>query len=151
MENTKTMHHETAPWLLDHKLICGESVLMDFLSAVPGALAVLDGDRRIVWASADLVQALNLSAPLSILGLRPGEALGCVHAHESPLGCGGAEACYGCGAVEAILESRKQGRRVTRRARLEVGGAGGPRFIDREISAGPWSLGSRCFTVLTLN
>ena len=38
-----------------------------------------------------------------IIGLRPGEALGCIHAHECESGCGTSQFCGQCGVVRVIL------------------------------------------------
>ena len=52
------------------------------------------------------MQSLVPGAELKeLLGKRPGEALGCVHASECSTGCGTTEFCSECGAVRAILAS----------------------------------------------
>lgn len=145
------MHHETPSWRADADLVAAQTPLVGLLAAVDGRVALLDVRRQIVWASPVLLAFLNQPSPARVLGAKPGEALGCVHAFESALGCGGVEACYFCGAVGAILESKRTGGATRRAGRLEVLGTGGPSTLELQVTAAPWSFGERHFTVLTLN
>jgi signal transduction histidine kinase len=83
-------------------------VISGLLSSVGGLLAVLDEHRQIVALNDGFLQMLDIEDPASILGLRPGEALGCVHAHEEPGGCGTSKFCSSCGAAIAIVSSLTQ-------------------------------------------
>jgi K+-sensing histidine kinase KdpD len=77
--------------------------LMDsFLKIIPGLLAVLNEHRQIVAINDDFIRHLGLDSSVHILGIRPGEALNCVHAHEGPGGCGTSPFCSSCGAAIAI-------------------------------------------------
>jgi signal transduction histidine kinase len=53
---------------------------------------------------------LNIRDPSVVLGLRPGEALGCIHASEGPGGCGTGQACPSCGAAIAIVACLQSGQ-----------------------------------------
>uniref|UniRef100_UPI004055A879 sensor histidine kinase n=1 Tax=Candidatus Electronema sp. TaxID=2698783 RepID=UPI004055A879 len=83
-------------------------VISGLLSSVGGLLAVLDEHRQIVALNDGFLQMLDIEDPASILGLRPGEALGCIHAHEEPGGCGTSKFCSSCGAAIAIVSSLTQ-------------------------------------------
>ncbi len=92
----------------------------------PCALMVLNEHRQIVFANA---QAASLVPPGqrngSVLGMRPGEALGCTHGFESEGGCGTTEFCGLCGAVHAILAGQSgrgdvQDCRILRRHNSEA-------------------------------
>ena len=52
-----------------------------------------------------------------IIGLRPGEALGCIHAYECASGCGTSQFCRQCGTVRVIL-SGLRGHRDLQECRL---------------------------------
>lgn len=80
-------------------------VISGLLSSVGGLLAVLDERRQIVALNDSFLQLLDIEDPASVLGLRPGEALGCVHAHKEPGGCGTSKFCPSCGAALAIVAS----------------------------------------------
>lgn len=75
------------------------------LNSVLNYVFVLNPQRQIVFASQNWHQLIPELKPEALLGLRPGEALGCVHAHEQPTGCGSTAYCEECGAVKAILAS----------------------------------------------
>jgi hypothetical protein len=68
-------------------------------------LFVLNRQGQIVFASQNLHDFIPGKLPRLLLGLRPGEALGCIHAKEAAGGCGTSKACRTCGAMQAILSS----------------------------------------------
>lgn len=73
-------------------------------------VVIVDENRQIVFAN----KALNGNAAegvSALIGCRPGEALGCIHAvsDEAPDGCGTTSYCATCGAVQAVLDSRRNG------------------------------------------
>src|SRR5512137_2353675 len=72
-----------------------EALLRCFGSAV----LVLNEHRQILAANTASLEMLGLPDVTGLLGLRPGEAVGCIHAAEEPGGCGTARACATCGAV----------------------------------------------------
>ncbi|MDP8262499.1 MAG: hypothetical protein P9M13_04250 [Candidatus Ancaeobacter aquaticus] len=41
-----------------------------------------------------------------VIGKRPGELFGCVHATEMPAGCGTSVFCTECGAVKSIISAQ---------------------------------------------
>ena len=87
----------------DVRALVGSPVVRALLEAVEGGLLVLNAHRQIVASN---VRALLDTPDPSVekaLGLRFGEALGCVHAHEVPGGCGGSDACRSCGALNVVL------------------------------------------------
>jgi hypothetical protein len=74
-----------------------------FLNAALDYLFVLNKRRQIVMASEnvrELVPGRNVD---EFVGMRPGEALGCIHAQECEGGCGTGQSCHQCGAVRVIL------------------------------------------------
>ncbi len=79
--------------------------LQPLLDAVPNVLLVLNRFRQVIYSNHALLDLLEIDDPSQIYGLRPGEVLQCQHAYETPGGCGTAEACSTCGAVQAIMLS----------------------------------------------
>ncbi|MBL8132210.1 MAG: GHKL domain-containing protein [Anaerolineae bacterium] len=77
--------------------------LQPLLDAVPNVLLVLNRYRQILYSNQALLDVLGIDDPSQIYGLRPGEVLQCTHSFETEGGCGTAEACSTCGAVQAIL------------------------------------------------
>ncbi|HML20501.1 MAG TPA: PAS domain-containing sensor histidine kinase [Aggregatilinea sp.] len=81
------------------------NLLAPLLDAVPNVFVILNRQRQIVYANRALIRWVEANGPETLLGLRPGEALDCVHAFEEGNGCGTTEFCRTCGAVQAILTS----------------------------------------------
>lgn len=76
------------------------------LRSFGGILLVLNEQRQIVAVNDELLRFLGCRDPQATLGLRPGEALQCVHAGDNPDGgCGTGRFCHTCGAAVAIVTS----------------------------------------------
>ncbi len=76
-----------------------------FFDSLPTIVLVLNRQRQVVFANAAAVAFFKRGHIEDLLGLRPGEALGCVNADAAPGGCGTSRHCRHCGAVQAILEA----------------------------------------------
>jgi signal transduction histidine kinase len=87
------------------KNISNNPVIDTLLNAVGGLLAVLNEQRQILTINNTLLEALGIDDANEVLGLRPGEAIHCIHAHEHPGGCGTSQHCATCGAAIAIVVS----------------------------------------------
>jgi signal transduction histidine kinase len=81
-------------------------LLHSFISSVFDIVLVLNKERQIVLANDKFYRFMGTRDSGSFLGQRFGEALQCVHANESPGGCGTSEFCRACGAIGAILSSQ---------------------------------------------
>ncbi len=80
-------------------------VVLGLLKSVGGLLAILNKHRQVVALNDSFMKMLGIDNPEQALGLRPGEALQCIHAEEEPAGCGTTEYCSSCGAAIAIVSS----------------------------------------------
>lgn len=85
-------------------------ILKTMVETVDGMLAVLNANRQIVFANRNLLDSLDIENPETALGLRPGEALGCMHAKDMSGGCGTGKFCRSCGAAVAIVTSQQESR-----------------------------------------
>jgi signal transduction histidine kinase len=94
------------------KIINNNPVMTGLLHSVSGLLAILDEHRQVVALNDSFLKMLGIDDPEKSLGLRPGEALQCIHAHEEPAGCGTTKFCSTCGAAIAIVSSLEQDRPV---------------------------------------
>src|SRR5690349_17067575 len=83
------------------RAVAGNPVVRALLDALDGGLLVLNAQRQIVAANLRGLVSGHLTVAELVLGLRPGEALGCTHASERPGGCGASLACRTCGALKA--------------------------------------------------
>lgn len=78
------------------------------LDAVDELVAVLDGNRRVVYANKAFLSFTDRKST-DLAGLRPGDIFRCIHAARSPGGCGEVEDCGLCGAARAIEETERTG------------------------------------------
>ena len=78
-------------------------VIDRLLETVYGLLAVLNEQRQILAVNHTLLTTMGVKEGDLLLGLRPGEAIQCVHAHEGAEGCGTSKFCSTCGAAIAIV------------------------------------------------
>jgi K+-sensing histidine kinase KdpD len=104
--------------------ITNSPVVSAALEAFEGWVAVLNSHRQILAINHAILLALGVEDPAGVLGLRPGEALKCVHAHDHPGGCGTSEACATCGAVIAMVAAQETHQPQTRKCVLTMGNAG---------------------------
>lgn len=87
---------------------------------------LLNSHRQIVMASSNIQELVTDKTKEEIIGQRPGEALGCIHASECESGCGTSPFCRQCGVVRVILKGLDGFRdmqecRLTRRVKGEEG------------------------------
>lgn len=83
--------------------ISNSQIMSTLLQATGGLLVVLNEDRQIVGLNEAFLNALGISEPATVLGLRLGATLNCIHAAELPHGCGTTPHCVTCGAVIAMM------------------------------------------------
>lgn len=95
-------------------------LIKGLLRAASGLLAILNEQRQVLAANMTLLESLGVQDPEQILGLRPGEVFGCVHAGESPNGCGTTPFCASCGAAIAMVASIESDEPVEKRCALTV-------------------------------
>ncbi len=85
--------------------VSNNPVINGVLQITSGLLAVLDENRQILSVNDALLRWLGFKSAQQLLGLRPGEAVECAHAHDMPGGCGTGPFCQTCGAAIAIVSS----------------------------------------------
>lgn len=75
------------------------------LNAMPIPLIIINSCRQTVFCNSVFQSIAQSRDEHETLGLRPGEALGCVHANAHEGGCGTSKFCRDCGAASAIIKS----------------------------------------------
>ena len=80
-------------------------LLIQTLESISMAILILNKQRQLVYANKPFMDIVKVVEVSDIIGLRPGEAMGCIYADEMEGGCGTSEHCRECGAVRAILNS----------------------------------------------
>lgn len=107
------------------------------LAAAGGLIAVLNAQRQVLAVNHAYLARLGVADPAAALGLRPGEALGCVHAHDHPGGCGTGPACVSCGAAIALLAAGESGKPAERECALTVERGGHRQDLCFRVRAAP--------------
>ena len=95
-------------------------LIESLLFTVQGVVAVLNKHRQIIALNKSYLDFLGIDQPDAVLGLRPGEAVHCIHSGEMPAGCGTSTHCENCGAAVAIVTSLLNGRSVERTCAITV-------------------------------
>jgi PAS domain-containing protein len=114
---------------------------------VPLPMVVLNATRQIVHANGAFSRTCGPTLPDGLVGLRPGEAIRCAHADQTPGGCGTTEACRTCGIVRSILTAAK-GRAASEDCRITVRQPA--REIDVRVWTTPFAIEGEPFTVMIL-
>ncbi len=132
------------------RLVSESPVVEVLLESVGGAMLVLNGERQILAANRGAWDMLGLDGPNALLGLRPGEAFGCIAVHEGPDGCGTSRRCSTCGAILAVLAARTEGGPVTRECLLTAETDDGEVAYEFDVRATPLEVDGRLITVVVL-
>jgi len=125
-------------------------VIEGLLHSVSGMLAVLNEQRQVVALNTSFLEMLGINDPQQALGLRPGEAVKCIHAHETPGGCGTTKYCSTCGAAIAIVSSLGLNKPVERICALTVSRAGLEVDISFSVRSHPIIINWNRFLLLFL-
>ncbi len=124
--------------------------LVPMLEAFPTMAVVLNQDREIVLHNVRFAEAMPSGTHDRLLGLRLGEAVGCLNEKAAPGGCGTGEACSLCGAVLAMFEAQK-GNRAIQECRILAEEDGQPAgAYDFRVLAVPLTIGDDDVTIFSL-
>lgn len=127
------------------RAIAQSPVVTAVLEIADAALLVLNRERQIVGFNSRVAE---LKAANDVLGLRPGEAVGCVNAAAYG-DCGSAPACTTCGALGAILGCQQRGRPVEAECLIRSERTPG-RALELNVRATPVTVEEEQFTVVSL-
>lgn len=137
--------------LLQEVELASENPIIDgLMNAVGGLVAILNEQRQIIALNETLLKMLGIGEASDVLGLRPGEAVGCIHAHDLPGGCGTSEYCATCGAAIAIVTSLAQNKTTEQTCALTVNRDGRPEDIYLRVRATPITFESKNLLLLFL-
>ena len=117
------------------------------LNAIPIMAMVLDVEGRIVFSNRALVEFAGASDVEQLRGLRPGAALGCVHATEPPDGCTTTESCAFCGG-RSVITAARIGRAASGPYRLRRFTPRGEEAVDLHVQSAPVVWGGQSYTMV---
>ncbi len=119
------------------------------LDSVPIIAMVLNHCRQVVFGNRKFVEALGVPDIREALGKRPGEAFRCVHAADSPGGCGTSEFCAHCGAVRSILLGLA-GRENVQECNINRELGDRIEALDLRVSSSPFALDEERFLIFSI-
>ncbi|WP_461210215.1 sensor histidine kinase [Desulfocurvus sp. DL9XJH121] len=128
--------------------LVGELAPPALIESLPVGFMILNTKRQIVFCNEAFCRQAR-SGSEEVLGRRPGEALGCVHAHESDSGCGTTRFCRFCGAALAILQSLR-GVPGAEECRMVRAGDVGDTALDLQVFTAPLCVGGDDFVQVTV-
>ncbi len=113
----------------------------------PTPMLLVDKNFKIRKANTAAIHAAGRSRD-TILGMQSGEAMRCVHAHESPNGCGSGKACKHCVLRSTVLDTIQSGRSHKQlSAELSLQQEGRTRHYHYRISTIPLQIDERMVLV----
>lgn len=92
--------------------ILNADFINNIFNSLPHVAAVLNNERQIIFANQKLINDLGMKTIKDALGARPGELLRCEHSHTRNTGCGTTEQCRYCEALNVMLTSQRENRRI---------------------------------------
>lgn len=123
-------------------------VMSVLLKAVSGLLAVLNEHRQIISLNDGFLKMLGVEDPKKALGLRLGEVLECIHAHDEPSGCGTTQFCTSCGTAIATVTSLSENRSSERICALSTIRDGKAQDLSLLVRSHPITIAEKRFLLL---
>lgn len=92
-------------WQLSQNIqaISEDSIVKALVQASNSLFAILNCQRQVLALNQSFLQLMGIEDVSEALGLRLGEYVKCIHAHEMPGGCGTSSYCSTCGSVIATM------------------------------------------------
>jgi signal transduction histidine kinase len=136
--------------LRDIDIVSNNPVMTGVLTNIGGLIAILNRHRQIVSINSSFLNMLGIDDPQNALGLRPGEAVNCAHAHNGPAGCGTGRYCSSCGAAIAIVACLEKEIPVERKCALTARKGGEQVHLVLQVRANPIRINSNVYILLFL-
>lgn len=96
----------------DYEFIISNKLATAILDGLPVISMLLNTERELVYGNHTLLETLRVESVKSLLGLKPGELLGCNHVLSGEQGCGSSKACQTCGAFRSAINCLDYGEVV---------------------------------------
>ena len=129
------------------KIFKNDEILNKFLSKIPAVFMIANRYRQIVYMNRGALEFTGMEDFTAAIGMRPGEILECIHSTEEEGGCGTAEGCTWCGAINVVLSAQK-GKASVEDCRLILGPD--EKSYDLRVWASPLEINDDQFTAVTI-
>lgn len=125
-----------------------KDIVEKMLSSLPLTIAILDEERKIVFSNSFRVNKKQVSIE-KFLGLRPGEALNCIHFLNSQKACGENENCRFCGTFNTIMKSQETNSVQKEESRITQLVKGKEKSYIFEVTSIPVKIDNQDFYIVT--
>ena len=136
--------------LVEIDMASHNAVISEMLQSVSGLLAILDENRQIISLNDAFLKVLGIKDAHEVFGLRPGEAVHCIHAGAESGGCGTSKYCSSCGAAVAIVSALEHGCSEERTCSISTELHGHSTDLFFSVKASPLKLNNKLFILLFL-
>jgi len=131
--------------------IINEEYITMIINALPEIAAILNTERQILFSNEALINFLGIVDNKGILGMRVGEAVRCINATLMEAGCGTSENCRYCGAVNAIVESQKSNKKITKECRITAFVNNKHEYLDLRVTSTPFPFKGNIYSILSVD
>ncbi len=150
MRTQLTQHKTTDELNLMSEGFTQNRIMADALDLAGVMILAITDTRQIVYANTHMLRYFQRRTVDQIVGMRPGEAMDCVHSKDSPGGCGAGVACAHCSALDLIIKGISTDVPVEDEVLIHRDAYGINSAINLKVKVVPYGTGKmRCF-ILTL-
>jgi len=125
-------------------------LIHEIFSSLSYIFCIFNDQRQIVFVNDVLMKSLGVESVEQVLGKRFGEAFDCVHSKDEEGGCGTAEHCRYCGAINSIVNSKKNNEKTTEECRIKRMVNGKEFSIELEVTSTPFVYEEEYFTIFSV-
>jgi len=125
-------------------------LINEIFSSLSYIFCIFNSRRQIVFINDVLMKNLGVTSVDQVLGKRFGEAFDCIHSKDEEGGCGTGEHCRYCGAINAIVNSRKNNEKTTEECRIRRMVNGKEFSVELEVTATPFIFEEEYFTIFSV-
>lgn len=126
-----------------------DGFLKTLFETIPCGILIMDSDRCVLALNNVIERSFGISEA-EVVNKRGGEAIRCIHAHESPKGCGYSDYCSNCKVRNTALDAIS-GEQVHRnRAEVQVKVGSGVQDLVLLVSAAPLTYDKERLAVVIL-
>jgi signal transduction histidine kinase len=86
----------------EFELVSSNKLAVSLLNAVPLATMLLNQERQLIFGNHALLELMEVDDVKKLIGLKPGEILGCNNVKFGTDGCGTSHSCKVCGSFKAL-------------------------------------------------
>ncbi|MBU0728685.1 MAG: HAMP domain-containing histidine kinase [Proteobacteria bacterium] len=139
-----------AELLMQIKSVVNNPITEAVLKSVTGCMIILNEYRQILASNISFLELIGITSIEEIIGLRPGEAINCVHAYDALGGCGTTRYCSTCGAAVAIVTSLGTDHYAERKCAATVKKNGKDEDLFLHVRSTPVNITDKRFLVVLL-